>query len=106
MTRPIRTGRGVYLLDLVGEVEEAADAVILPLKLEHQGGIKRMVFRCRIARALLDGRLGEQPAVFVEWLSPWIEREFEQVREQAIKSIRSDNRLFELSLDQDRRGPF
>jgi hypothetical protein len=102
----IRTGRGVYLLDLVGDVEMAADAFILPLKLEHQGGIERIVFRCRIARALLDGHLPEQPAVLVERLAPWIEREFEQVREQALKSIRSDKRLFELGIDQGRPGPF
>jgi hypothetical protein len=102
----IRTGRGVYLLELVGDVEMAADAVTLPLKLEHQGGIERIVFRCRIARGLVDGQLAEQPAVFVERLAPWIEREFEQVREQALKSIRSDQRLFELGIDQGRPGPF
>jgi hypothetical protein len=42
----------------------------------------------------------------VERLAPWIEREFEQVREQALKSIRSDKRLFELGIDQGRPGPF
>ncbi len=106
MASAIRTGRGVYLLDLVGGVETAADAVILPLKLEHQGGIERIVFRCRIARVLLDRWSAEQPAVLVERLVPWIEREFEQVREQALKSIRSDQRLFELAIDQGRPGPF
>jgi len=102
----IQTGRGVYLLDLVGGAEMTADAVILPLKLEHQGGIERIVFRCRIARGLLDARLAEQPAVFVERLASWIEREFEQLREQALKSIRSGQRLFELGIDQGRPGPF
>lgn len=106
MASAIRTGRGVYLLDLVGGVESAADAVILPLKLEHRGGIERIVFRCRIARVLLDGQLAEQPAALVERLAPWIAREFEQIREQSLKSIRSDQRLFELAIDQGRPGPF
>jgi hypothetical protein len=50
--------------------------------------------------------LAEQPAVLVERLAPWIEREFEQVREQALKSIRSEKRPFELGIDQGHAGPF
>ena len=42
----------------------------------------------------------------VERLGSWIEREFEQVREQALKTIRSEKRLMELSFDSANRGPF
>ncbi len=105
MAIAFRTGRGWYLLDLAGSIEATADAIILPLKLEHQGGIERVVLRCRIARALLDRPSAEHSAAALEWLAPRIEREFEQVREQALKSIRNDKRLFELSFDQGVAGP-
>jgi len=103
---PIRSGRGNYLLDLVGDAEMGGDLVVLQLKLEHQGGIERIVFRCRIARVLLESQLAEQPAALVERLAPWIVQEFEQVREAALKSIRTERQPYELSFDRDRAGPF
>lgn len=106
MANRLQTGRGVYILDLVGEAELIADAVILPLKLEHQGGMERVVFRCRIAKALLGFDAAERPALLVDRLVPWIAPEFEQVREAALKSIRTGKKLFELAFDQSKRGPF
>jgi len=102
----LQTGRGVYILDLVGEPELIADAIILQLKLEHQGGMERVVFRCRIAKSLLGSDAAERPAVLVDRLVPWIALEFEQVREAALKSIRTQKKLFELTFDQSSPGPF
>ena len=36
----------------------------------------------------------------------WMAREFEQVREAALKSVRIEKKLFGLTFDQGRRGPF
>ncbi len=39
-------------------------------------------------------------------LQPWVEREFEMLREAALKSIRSERKLYEVALDDSNRGPF
>lgn len=106
MANRLQTGRGVYIFDLVGEAELIADAIVLQLKLEHQGGMERVVFRCRIAKSLLGSDAVERPAVLVDRLVPWIAPEFEQVREAALKSIRTEKKLFELTFDKTRPGPF
>ena len=106
MTNRLQTGRGVYILDLVGEAELIADAIVLQLRLEHQGGMERVVLRCRIAKSLLGSDAAERPALLVERLVPWIAPEFEQVREAALKSIRTEKKLFELTFDKTRPGPF
>jgi len=93
------------VLDLAGEAEPAADGIVLPLKLEHQGGIERIVFRCRIERARFESPSAERPEVLVERVAPLIEREFEYVREQALKSIRSDKKLFEFRINPGPCGP-
>ncbi len=102
----LETSRGPYLLDLAGEAEVEPDSVLLTLKLEHLGGMERVGFRCRIARALVGAAPGLDAGALRERLAPWVAHEFEQLREQALKSIRSDGRLFELSFDEERRGPF
>ncbi len=106
MSNRLQTGRGVYILDQVGEAELIYDAIILQLKLEHQGGMERVVFRCRIAESLLGADAVKSPSALVELLAPWIAPEFEQVREAALKSIRTEKKLFELTFDKSRRGPF
>ncbi len=106
MANRLQTGRGVYLLDLAGDPEVSADAVILPLKLEHEAGMERILFRCRIAKSLLDSDAAEPTADLVGRLASWIAPEFEQVREAALKSIRTEKKLFELSFDSSSTGPF
>lgn len=68
--------------------------------------MERVVFRCRVAKSLLGTDAAEQPVVLVDRLAPWIAPEFEQVREAALKSIRTEKKLFELTFDQNRPGPF
>jgi len=68
--------------------------------------MERVVFRCRIAKSLLGSDAVGPPVVLVDRLVPWIAPEFEQVREAALKSIRTGKKLFELAFDQSRPGPF
>jgi len=49
---------------------------------------------------------GASADAIVARLAPWIEREFEQVREAALKTIRGERRLNEIIFDTSTRGPF
>ena len=104
MAVQIRTGRGNYTLSLAGAAEKAAGWVIFTLSLERADGIERVVFRCRVAEALLTA--GEAPDTLPERIASWVEREFEQTREAALKSIRSERKLYEVVFDGDHRGPW
>ena len=99
----LKTPRGAYRLTLASAPEAVADATLLTLAVEHRDGIEKVAFRCRIDNALA---LSKQPEELVERLAPWIEREFEMTRESALKSIRSERRLFEVVFDASHRGPF
>ncbi len=85
-------------------MERTADAVVLTLSLERADGIEKVALRCRIANALL-GAAGS-PERLIEQIAPWLEREFEQTREAALKSIRTEHRLLEISFDATHPGPF
>jgi hypothetical protein len=100
------TGRGLYRLASVAPLESDRADVVLTLGLERVDGIERVVFRCRISRALLLPNDDMNSEALVGRLQPWIEREFEQTREAALKSIRSERKLLELSFDDAHRGPF
>jgi len=39
-------------------------------------------------------------------LAPWFEREFEQTREAALKSLRSERRPLVVRFDREHPGPF
>ena len=82
----------------------AADSVVLTLSLERADGIEKVALRCRIA-AVLPGS-SDSPEKLIERLAPWIEREFEQTREAALKSIRTEHKLLEISFDAENPGPF
>jgi len=103
MSIELRTGRGIYRLAEAAPSEEAPEALTLTLALERADGIERVVFRCRIARALLNA--DPQADQLTARLAPWIEHDFEQIREAALKSIRTERRLFELSFDPDKPAP-
>jgi hypothetical protein len=100
----LQTARGIYRLELAGAPEQLPDALVLTLALERRDGIEKVGLRCRIASSLLTPAR-EADAVLAA-LKPWIEREFEMTREYALKSIRSESRLLELSFDETNRGPF
>src|SRR5271155_449595 len=83
-----------------------AGAILLTLALEGADGIERVVFRCRIDAGLVGVGTTADPDDLIERLQPWIEREFEMVREAALKSIRSARKLHEITFDNVNRGPF
>jgi hypothetical protein len=78
-------------------------ATLLTLSLEHCEGIEKVAFQCRIDAALA---VSKGTNALLERLARWVEREFETTREAALKSIRSEHRLFEVVFNTSRRGPF
>jgi len=100
----IATGRGVYRLAAAAPLEGAESSVVLTLAMERADGIERVVTRFRIACELLY-----QPAevdAIIERMKGWLSRQFETTREAALKAIRSERRLHEITFDLDSRGPF
>ena len=87
-----------------------ADEVTLTLSFERADGLERVGFLCTIARALAeasdDPNRGPDAGAILARLVPWFEREFEQTREAALKSIRSERKLFEVVFDREHRGPW
>jgi hypothetical protein len=100
----LKTGRGIYAIASAGPLERNADAVVLTLSLERADGIEKVALRFRIATSLIGG--GDSPEKLIERITPWLEREFEQTREAALKSIRTERKLLEISFDAANRGPF
>jgi hypothetical protein len=101
----IKTGRGAYAINLAAPIERATDAVVVTVSLERADGIEKIALRFRIAAALMQPR-GLEQLDLIERLAPWIEREFETTREAALKTIRTECRLLEISFDPAARGPF
>ena len=99
----IKTGRGIYNLKIAAPEQPEGDSIVYTLALERIDGIERVGFRCRIAGELMKGETVE---AVVSHLAPWLEREFEMTRENALKTIRSERRMFEISFDASNRGPF
>jgi hypothetical protein len=104
MAVEISTGRGLYRLAVAAPLQCENDSVTLTLTMERVDGIERVVARCRIALLLLAA-VPEADAI-VERLKPWLTREFEATREAALKAIRSERRLHEITFDASNRGPF
>ena len=104
MAVSIKTGRGNYRLNIAAPAESDSDCILLTLVLERADGIERVAFQCRIANELIDQDADSE--VIAERLAPWIEREFEMTRENALKTIRSERKMLQLSFDTSNRGPF
>lgn len=100
----INTARGIYTIINARPVERTADSIILTLSLERADGIEKVALKCRIATALPSS--SDSPEELIERLAPWMEREFEQTREAALKSIRTERRLLEIVFDAEHPGPF
>jgi hypothetical protein len=99
----ITTGRGPYRILEAAPADLGAGGIVLTLALERADGIERVVFRCRIGKALAGAA---NPADLIVRLRPWVEREFEMTRETALKSIRTERKLHEIVFDEANRGPF
>ncbi len=97
------TARGRYALAPAGPADAAGDALVITLTLERADGIERVALRCRVARALAGAADADE---IVARLAPWLERDFESVRETALKTIRAERRMHEFVFDAAKRGPF
>jgi hypothetical protein len=104
MAVEIVTGRGIYRLAAAAPLECTDANIRLTLAIERADGIERVVTKWRIARELVP----EPPTTeaIIERLKGWLAREFETTREAALKAIRSERRLHEITFDQANRGPF
>ena len=100
----IKTGRGIYTILNARPVERDAVSIVLTLSLERADGIEKVALRCRLTNALAN--FSEAPEKLIERLAPWLEREFEQTREAALKSIRAERKLLEIGFDAANPGPF
>ena len=100
----IRTARGAYDLALAAPPEFDNAAIVLTLAMERADGIERVALRCRVERILVASEADS--GALVARLQPWLEREFEQTREAALKSIRTERKLYELRFDSANPGPF
>ena len=103
MPTTIRTARGLYTIINARPVERDASSVVLTLSLERADGIEKVALRCRVANALPSS--SDAPEKLIERLAPWLERGFEQTREAALKSIRTERRLLELTFDRSDSDP-
>ena len=105
MPTTLKTGRGIYAIESAAPVERGADSIVLTLKLARADGIENVALRVRMATSILPSADGS-PEKLIERLAPWLEREFEQTREAALKTIRTERRLLEIVFDAGNRGPF
>lgn len=99
----INTARGRYLVGVATPLDNAGDAILLTLALERADGVERVALRCRIATGLAGAA---QADVLAARLAGWIERDFESIRETALKTIRAERRLHEFTFDAEHPGPF
>ncbi|MGC2306615.1 hypothetical protein [Candidatus Binatus sp.] len=104
MPTTLKTARGIYAIASARPLERNPDSVILTLSLERADGIEKVALRCRITTSLIGAT--NSPEKLIERIAPWLEREFEQTREAALKSIRTERKLLELSFDPAHPGPF
>ena len=100
----LKTSRGIYAIASASPLERTADSVVLTLSLERADGIEKVAVRFRIPTTLIGA--DDSPEKLIERITPWLEREFEQTREAALKSIRTERKLLEISFDAAHPGPF
>ena len=104
MPTNLNTARGIYAITSARPLERSADAVVLTLSLERADGIEKVALIVRIATSLISAY--DSPEKLIERIAPWLEREFEQTREAALKSIRTERKLHEISFNANHPGPF
>jgi hypothetical protein len=89
-----QTPRGLYSLEIVAPIERTADSVVVTLSLDAASGIERIAFQGVLPP---DFALANE-SVILERLTPVIARDFEVIREAALKSIRTAHKLHSLIL--------
>ena len=102
----INSGRGLYRLTLAAPPAITADGITLTLNFARADGLERVGFLCTIARAITGTPDESEIDAMLSRLAPWFEREFEQTREAALKSLRSERRPLIVRFDREHPGPF
>jgi hypothetical protein len=102
----MNTGRGLYRMVLAARPTITADEVTLTLSFERADGLERVGFLCTIARGILEAAAEPDADAILLRLAPWFEREFEQTREAALKSLRSERKPLVVRFDREHPGPF
>ena len=106
-SRQLNTGRGLYRLSLAAAPSITSDGVTLTLSYERIDGLERVGYLCTIANDLAVGfDQSEAGEKLLERVAPWFEREFEQTREAALKSLRSERKPLTIRFDRENPGPF
>ncbi len=106
MSAEFNTARGRYRLTLAAPSGDAGDEAMLTLAYERADGLERVGFQCMIADGLAGVDDLRDPAALLRRLRPWFEREFENTREAALKSIRTERRPLVVRFDREHPGPF
>lgn len=106
MSVELNTSRGRYRLKLAAPPRNIGDEVVLTLAYERADGLERVGFLCAVANELSSADELRDSGIFLERVAPWFEREFEQTREAALKSIRSERQPLTLRFDRAHPGPF
>jgi len=102
----LSTPRGIYLVSTVGPPERTPSGLTITLRLERADGIEQLALKCAVAMELLGpGAEAATADSIARRLMPWLEREFEATREAALKSVRSERRIFEIDFNRDHPGP-
>ena len=83
-----------------------AEDINLTLSFARADGLERVGFLCTIARAIAAAPDEPDPDAMLSRLAPWFEREFEQTREAALKSLRSEHKPLTVRFDREHPGPF
>lgn len=105
MSVELNTARGLYHLKPAAPPRDAGDEIVLTLAFERVDGLERVGFLCAVAKELSGtGEFGDS-GLMLERLAPWFEREFEQTREAALKSIRTERRPLTVRFDRTHPGP-
>jgi len=78
---------------------------VLTLSVARADGIEKVAFRVKIAKSILPSP-DDSPDKLIERIATWLEREFEQTREAALKTMRTEHLLLEISFDAEHPGPF
>ena len=102
----LNTARGIYRLRLAEPASIRPDEISLTLSVERADGLERVGFICQIARAIAGDESANKPAALLARLAPWLEGGFEQTREAALKSLRSERKPLVVRFDREFPGPF
>lgn len=98
------TSRGVYRATATEPAPDEGGPTIT-VSLAHQGGLEKFSLRCRLG-ASVPRALETSGEELAQRLAPFLEKHFEQIREAALKSIRTERKLLLLNFDPESPNPF